>query len=39
MQVLGVGATTRASLYVYNDESDVDVFVDALAEAGDIFGL
>jgi cysteine desulfurase/selenocysteine lyase len=39
MQVMGVGATTRASLYVYNDESDVDVFVDALAEAGDIFGL
>ncbi len=39
MEVLGVGATTRASLYVYNDEADVDVFVDALAEAGDIFGL
>lgn len=39
MQVLGLAATTRASLYVYNDESDVDCLVDALAEAGDIFGL
>jgi cysteine desulfurase / selenocysteine lyase len=39
MQVLGVGATSRASLYVYNDESDVDALVDRLAEAGDIFGL
>lgn len=39
MQVLGVGATTRASLYVYNDEDDIDTFVDALAEAGDIFAL
>jgi cysteine desulfurase / selenocysteine lyase len=39
MQVLGVGATSRASLYVYNDESDVDALVDRLAEADDIFGL
>ncbi len=39
MQVLGVGATSRASLYVYNDESDVDALVDGLAEAGDLFGL
>ena len=39
MQVLGVGATSRASLYVYNDESDIDALVDRLAEAGDIFGL
>ena len=39
MQVLGVGATSRASLYVYNDESDVDALAEHLAEAGDIFGL
>ncbi len=39
MQVLGVAATTRLSLYLYNDESDVDAFIDALAEAGDMFGF
>lgn len=39
MTVLGVGATSRASLYLYNDESDVDALVEALAEAGDIFAL
>jgi len=36
MKVLGVGATTRASLYIYNDESDVDALVDAIAD-GDMF--
>lgn len=39
MQVLGVPATSRASLYVYNDESDIDMLADALQEAGDMFGL
>ncbi len=39
MQVLGVGATTRASLHVYNDEADVDVLVEALGGASDLFGL
>lgn len=39
MQVLGVAATTRVSLYLYNDESDVDAFIDALAEAGEMFGF
>jgi cysteine desulfurase/selenocysteine lyase len=39
MQVLGVNATTRVSLAIYNDESDVDAFVNALAEAGEIFGF
>jgi cysteine desulfurase / selenocysteine lyase len=29
--VLGVNATARASLYVYNDEADVDALADALA--------
>ncbi len=31
MRRLGVGATARASLYVYNDESDIDALADALA--------
>jgi cysteine desulfurase / selenocysteine lyase len=30
MKALGVGATARASLYIYNDESDVDALGDAL---------
>jgi cysteine desulfurase/selenocysteine lyase len=37
MRVLGVPATTRASLYVYNDESDVDALVDSLATAEKFF--
>jgi len=39
MACLGVGATTRASLYVYNDSSDVDSLADALDEVGALFGL
>jgi cysteine desulfurase/selenocysteine lyase len=39
MRELGIGATARASLYVYNDESDVDALADALADAGDFFAL
>ncbi len=38
MRRLGVPATARASLYLYNDESDVDALADALAEAGTLFG-
>jgi cysteine desulfurase/selenocysteine lyase len=37
MRRLGVTATARASLYLYNDESDVDVLADAIAEAGSLF--
>jgi cysteine desulfurase/selenocysteine lyase len=37
MRCLGVGATARASLYVYNDEADVDTLVDALSAADDLF--
>ena len=37
--VLGVGATARASLYVYNDESDIDALADALDAAGEFFAL
>ena len=37
MRCLGVSATARASVYVYNDESDVDALVDALSTADDLF--
>jgi len=37
MRQLGVPATTRASLYVYNDEADVDVLIEALAKAQKFF--
>jgi cysteine desulfurase/selenocysteine lyase len=39
MKVLGVNATTRASLYLYNDETDIDTLADALADAGDFFAF
>ena len=39
MKVMGVNATARASLYLYNDEADVDAFADALEKSDDIFGL
>jgi cysteine desulfurase/selenocysteine lyase len=38
MRKLGVGATARASLYVYNDEADVDALADALEATSDFFG-
>ena len=38
MRKLGVGATARASFYVYNDEADVDALSDALTDAADFFG-
>jgi cysteine desulfurase/selenocysteine lyase len=37
MRRLGVGATARASLYLYNDEADVDALADALADADRLF--
>jgi cysteine desulfurase/selenocysteine lyase len=37
MRVLGVGATARASFYVYNDTDDVDALAEALADAADFF--
>jgi len=37
-QSIGVPATTRASLYIYNDESDCDALVDALLAAQKYFG-
>lgn len=38
MRRLGVPATARASIYVYNDAGDVDVLVGALGRAADLFG-
>ncbi|MGH9151974.1 MAG: SufS family cysteine desulfurase [Acidimicrobiales bacterium] len=37
MRRLGVGATARASFYVYNDEADVDALSDALDATADLF--
>ena len=37
MRRLGVAATARASLYVYNDEADVDALADALDSTADLF--
>ena len=39
MRLLGANATARASLYLYNNQSDVDALVDALDGASDIFGF
>lgn len=39
MRRLGVNATTRASFYVYNEESDIDALVAGLRKAGDLFGI
>jgi cysteine desulfurase / selenocysteine lyase len=37
MRRLGVGATARASMYLYNDEADIDALADALADADRLF--
>lgn len=39
MQVMGVNATARASVHIYNDEADIDALADALESADDIFGF
>ena len=39
MRRLGVMASARASFYVYNDRSEVDVLIDALLAAREVFGL
>jgi cysteine desulfurase/selenocysteine lyase len=39
MRQLGVPATTRASFYVYNDETDVDLLIEALAKAQKFFEI
>jgi cysteine desulfurase/selenocysteine lyase len=39
MRCLGVGATARASVGVYNDRSDIDALLDALLAGREIFEL
>jgi len=39
MKILGVGATARASVYVYNDTSDIDALAAALESTGEFFSL
>ncbi len=39
MRCLGVAATARASLGVYNEESDIDALVAALRKGREVFGL
>ena len=38
MRRLGVGATARASMYLYNDEADIDALADALDHTATFFG-
>ncbi len=39
MKIMGVGATARASVYVYNDTTDIDALADALDATGEFFGF
>jgi selenocysteine lyase/cysteine desulfurase len=39
MRCLGVGATARASVGVYNHPGDIDALIDALSAGRDVFGL
>ena len=39
MRVLGIPATSRASLYLYNDTDDVDALIEGLAKAQKFFAI
>jgi cysteine desulfurase/selenocysteine lyase len=39
MRCLGVGATARASVGVYNETADIDALIDALIAGREVFGL
>ena len=39
MRCLGVGATARASVGVYNERADIDALAAALAAGREVFGL
>lgn len=39
MRILGKVATARASLYIYNDQADIDALVEALKEMRRYFGI
>lgn len=39
MKIMGVNATSRASMYIYNDTDDIDELAAALVEARDFFSF
>jgi cysteine desulfurase/selenocysteine lyase len=39
MKLMGVGATARASVYLYNTTDDIDALGDALEAAGSFFAF
>jgi cysteine desulfurase/selenocysteine lyase len=39
MERLGVSSTTRASVYVYNDEDEIDRLTESVKRAGRIFKI
>jgi cysteine desulfurase/selenocysteine lyase len=39
MRCLGVGATARASWYIYNDTDDIDALADAVEASGEFFAF
>ena len=39
MRCLGVGATARASVGVYNDARDIDALIEALLAGLEVFGI
>ena len=39
LTTLGIPASTRASIYVYNDSEDIDALADALEGCSDYFAL
>ena len=39
MRCMGIGATARASWYIYNDESDIDALADALEATAAFFTI
>ena len=39
LRILGKTATARASLYIYNDEADIDALIEALVEMRRYFGV
>ncbi|MFB6216050.1 MAG: aminotransferase class V-fold PLP-dependent enzyme, partial [Candidatus Aenigmatarchaeota archaeon] len=38
MNKLDISGTARASPYLYNDEEDVETFIDAVKEVVEVFG-
>jgi cysteine desulfurase/selenocysteine lyase len=38
MQFIGAGSTARASVYFYNTEEEVEVFIDKLSKVREVMG-